>query len=238
MMKTFLFDYGGTLDTGACHWFYVFQEAYQAVGCDITEADLRQAYVMGERALAKERIVMPEDTFYDMLVKKVSVQVSHLSLEMHQLSFASVEEQRTLVERIATYCDAFARSHTEQSTKVLKALKEKGYGFVMVSNFYGNLHSVLRAYGLLDFFDTIVESAVVGVRKPDPAIWQLGVEEAKTDASSCIAVGDSYGKDIVPASQVGCQTVWFKGREWEEKAFDESLPTHVITSLEDILKFY
>ena len=238
MMKTFLFDYGGTLDTGACHWFYVFQEAYQAVGCDIAEADLRQAYVMGERALAKERIVMPEDTFYDMLVKKVSVQVSHLSLEMHQLSFASVEEQRTLVERIATYCDAFARSHTEQSTKVLKALKEKGYGFVMVSNFYGNLHSVLRAYGLVDFFDTIVESAVVGVRKPDPAIWQLGVEAAKKDASSCIAVGDSYGKDIVPASQVGCQTVWFKGREWEEKAFDESLPTHVITSLEGILKFY
>lgn len=237
-MKTFLFDYGGTLDTGACHWFYVFQEAYQAVGCDIAEADLRQTYVMGERALAKERIVMPEDTFYDMLVKKVSVQVSHLSLEMHLLSFASTEEQQALVERIATYCDAFARRHTEQSAKVLKALKEKGYSFVMVSNFYGNLHSVLRAYGLLEFFDTIVESAVVGVRKPDPAIWQLGVEAAGCEASSCIAVGDSYGKDIVPASQVGCQTVWFKGREWEEKAFDESLPTHVITSLEDILKFY
>lgn len=238
MMKTFLFDYGGTLDTGACHWFYVFQEAYQAVDCDIAEADLRQAYVMGERALAKDRIVMPEDTFYDMLVKKVSVQVSHLSLEMHLLTFASSEEQKALVERIATYCDAFARRHTEQSAKVLKALQEKGYRFVMVSNFYGNLHSVLRAYGLLDFFDTIVESSVVGVRKPDPAIWQLGVEAAGCDAALCVAVGDSYGKDIVPASQVGCQTVWYKGREWEDKAFDESLPTHVVTSLEDILKFY
>lgn len=235
---TFLFDYGGTLDTSACHWFYVFQEAYNAAGVrGIDEANLRQAYVMGERALAKERIVLPKDTFYDMLVKKVGVQMNHLVQELHLLSFASKEEQKAFVERIATYCDNFARRHTSQSASVLKTLMSK-YKLVMVSNFYGNLHSVLRAYGLLDFFDAIVESSVVGVRKPDPAIWQLGVEAAGCVASACVAVGDSYGKDIVPASAVGCQTVWFKGREWEEKTFDETFPTHIITSLEDLLRIY
>ena len=30
-MKTLLFDYGGTLDTAAKHWYYVFEEAYQKV---------------------------------------------------------------------------------------------------------------------------------------------------------------------------------------------------------------
>lgn len=235
---TFLFDYGGTLDTSACHWFYVFQEAYEAVGKrGIAEADLRQAYVMGERALAKERIVLPEDTFRDMLVKKIRVQVNHLVHEMHILSFASADEQNAFVERIATYCDDFAKRHVSQSASVLKTLKSK-YQLVMVSNFYGNLHSVLRAYGILDYFDTIVESSVVGVRKPDPAIWRLGVEAAECDAASCVAVGDSYGKDIVPASAIGCQTVWFKGREWEEKTFDETLPTHIITSLDEILRIY
>lgn len=235
---TFLFDYGGTLDTSACHWFYVFQEAYAVVGVTgISETDLRQAYVTGERALAKERIVLPEDTFYDMLVKKVSIQVNYLAKERKLLLLPSSDEQTHLVERIASFCDEFARKQTSRSLNVLKELKKK-YKLIMVSNFYGNLRTVLREYGLLEFFSEIIESSVVGVRKPDPAIWRMGVDAAQCSASSCVAVGDSYGKDIVPASSINCQTVWFKGKEWEEKTFDETLPTHIITSLEDLLRLY
>ena len=108
----------------------------------------------------------------------------------------------------------------------------------MVSNFYGNLTTVLNDYKLISYFDDIIESAVVGVRKPDPQIWALGVKAAGTDNKSCIVVGDSYNKDIQPADSIGCQTIWFKGKEWQANNFDETLPTHVITSLSDIKKWY
>lgn len=52
----------------------------------------------------------------------------------------------------------------------------KKYKLVLVSNFYGNIQTILKDFGLLDFFDEIIESSVVGVRKPDPAIYRLGVD--------------------------------------------------------------
>lgn len=235
-MRTFLFDYGGTLDTSATHWFYVFQKAYENMGLSITEPLLREAYVMGERTLAKERIIMPDDDFATMLSKKIKIQVEHLqALEILSLNNDAQKEQ--IIANLANYCDSFARKNVAASSLILSKLKGNAH-LIIVSNFYGNLHAVLRSYGILHLFNEVIESAVVGVRKPDPAIWQLGVAASGLSAEDCIAVGDSFNKDIVPASSIGCQTVWFKGREWEDKTYNESIPTHIIHSLSELLKFY
>lgn len=234
-MSTFLFDYGGTLDTAATHWYYIFEAAYHHIGYHIADEQLREAYVTGERSLAKKRIILPEDNFFTLLRKKITIQLHHLATSLHLIQFDSETSREQAILRLATYCDDFARQHVEQSAQVLEQLRQRGHRLIMVSNFYGNLHSVLSTYGIDHYFDTIVESAVVGVRKPDPAIWQLGVEAAQCEASQCVAVGDSFNKDIAPAHSLGCQTIWFKGCEWEPKQFDETLPTHIITSLSDIL---
>lgn len=235
IMSTYLFDYGGTLDTAATHWYYVFEAAYNHIGYHIADAQLREAYVTGERALAKERIILSDDNFFTLLLKKITIQLHHLEASLRLVRFDSEATRKQTIQRLATYCDDFARQHVQQSAHVLEQLKQRGHHLIMVSNFYGNLHSVLSTYGIDHYFDTIVESAVVGVRKPDPAIWKLGVEAAQVEASQCIAVGDSFNKDIVPAHSLGCQTIWFKGREWETKQFDETLPTHIVTSLDNIL---
>ena len=64
------------------------------------------------------------------------------------------------------------RSH---SREVLLRLR-KDHPMVLVSNFYGNINVVLREFQLDDLFDSVVESAVVGIRKPDSRIFTLGVE--------------------------------------------------------------
>lgn len=234
-MRTYLFDYGGTLDTAATHWYYVFQSAYQKEGYNIADAPLREAYVFGERALAKERIILPEDNFNTLLKKKITIQVQHLEQVQQLIHFDSDHDRQQAIFSLAAYCNNFAHQHVQTSAKVLKQLNDRGHRLIMVSNFYGNLSSVLKSYNVDSYFDCIIESAVVGVRKPDPAIWQLGVDAANTNAANCIAIGDSFSKDIVPAHSVGCQTIWFRGREWEAKQYDESLPTHIITSLNEVL---
>lgn len=65
---------------------------------------------------------------------------------------------------------------------------------MLVSNFYGNIQSVLKDFELDDFFSDVIESSVVGVRKPDPTIYRLGVEALKLPAENVLVVGDSFRK--------------------------------------------
>lgn len=104
------------------------------------------------------------------------------------------------------------------------------YKLVLVSNFYGNIETILKDFRL-EYFEQIVESAVVGVRKPDPAIYRLGVEATGYPAGQVAVIGDSYTKDIIPAKTVGCKAVWLKGEGWNEDTYDEKLPDAVITDI-------
>ena len=52
-----IFDYGGTLDTDSVHWSWVLWDAYVAEGVDVTLPQFREAYVHGERTLAKEPLI-------------------------------------------------------------------------------------------------------------------------------------------------------------------------------------
>ena len=105
---------------------------------------------------------------------------------------------------------------------------------VCVSNFYGNVSAVLEDFDLLKYFNRIIESAVVGVRKPDPAIFALGVEALGLPAQNVLVIGDSYKKDILPALSLGCHVAWLKGKGWTA---DEDAVTHpsAITRLSQVL---
>lgn len=232
MKENLLFDYGGTLDTAATHWYYIFEKAYAVFTDNIPKHCLRGAYVEGERALARTPIIKPTDNFRTLLRKKVRIQIDALAAQ-HCIT-PDHDDQNSLAEAVASYCDIYAWKEIAMSAGVLEKLAANHRLFV-VSNFYGNLRTVLRTYGIRHFFEDVIESAVVGVRKPSPAIWQLGVDAAGGRADQCTAIGDSFTKDIVPAAAVGCETVWFKGREWEEKTYDETVPSHIITSLPDLL---
>ena len=98
------------------------------------------------------------------------------------------------------------------------------------------MHHVLREFGFDGLFREVVESAVVGVRKPDPRIFTLGVEALGMEAAEVTVVGDSYDKDIVPAHSIGCQTVWFKGPGWTDEEPDGKAATRIIYGIEELLE--
>ena len=118
-----------------------------------------------------------------------------------------------LPEQLADWCYEYARKAIDSARPILEQLAER-YPLVLVSNFYGNIESVLKDFGLDHLFGAIVESAVVGIRKPDPAIFRLGVDKLGFPADEIVVVGDSYDKDIVPATRIGCQTIWLKSIGW------------------------
>lgn len=228
MIKGYIFDYGGTLDTGGQHWGKVLWHAYERQQVPVTEARFREAYVYGERTLGKNPIIQPDFTFRQTLETKLRLQLQYLEENGHLSLLTSHLSPllNDLYER--------TKAETAHSVEVLQALRKR-CPMVLVSNFYGNIAVVLREFGFEGLFQQIIESAVVGVRKPDPQIFTLGVEPLGLPANEVVVVGDSIDKDIIPAKKAGCHTIWFKGEGWTDDPVDESIPNQIITNLTELL---
>ena len=125
--------------------------------------------------------------------------------------------------------DTLATSRT-----IVEELSDR-YPTVLVTNFYGNMPVVLKEFGLDSCFGHIIESAVVGLRKPDPALFAKGVEALGLEPFEVVVIGDSYRKDIHPARTLGCKAVWLKKICWEEEPIlPGAEPTAIISSLEEL----
>lgn len=224
----FIFDYGGTLDTGGCHWGKRIWHAYQECHVPVDEALFRDAYVYAERELGRNPIIQPDYTFRRTLSVK-------LRIEMEFISRASASfNMKDYHEPVLNNLYAKTIAETSRSRKVLHELKTR-HQMVLVSNFYGNIHTVLEEFSLGGIFMSVIESAVVGVRKPDPRIFALGVEALGMGLGEVTAVGDSYDKDIIPAKRAGCTTVWLRGEGWTDGELgDTSSADRIITKLEEI----
>ena len=115
---------------------------------------------------------------------------------------------------------------------MLEWLHER-YPMMLVSNFYGNIDEVLRDYGIRHLFKGIIESAVVGVRKPNPTLFRLGVDALELEPHEVLVVGDSLRKDIEPAEKLGCHVLWLKGKGWTADEDQQTHP-HTITSVTQV----
>jgi len=229
-IKGIIFDYGGTLDTNGGHWGAVIWSGYEKYQVPVNLNAFQEAYTYAERQMALQPIIKPQFNFLEVLEAKLNVQFDYLIAARYDLD-------RSLAHRIAFDGYSLAKNTVEEVKPLLNSLHEK-YPIVMVSNFYGNLKSVLDDFGILSYFQEVVESAVVGVRKPDPAIYALGVTKIGLPAQEVLVVGDSYSKDMVPAKAVGCQTLWLKGQTWgEDKLQDTGAADQQFTSIFDLIDF-
>lgn len=279
MIKAIIFDYGGTLDSRGDHWSEVIYRAYRAEMPHIARDDFRHAYVMAERALDGTGIIRPTDTFLDVMIKKITLQFAHLNIpapansqpphliapetphpahhkahvpnatEAPSSSLNAPEAPYPAILRIATRCYESARECILEARPVLEALASR-YPLVIVSNFYGNLPAVLADFGIAHLFRAVIDSTAVGIRKPDPAIFRLGIQALNTLPaettpaeilpSEILVVGDSISKDILPATTLGCPTAHLPGIPWDPTAPTKPLPSTTIplTTLSDLLHLF
>ena len=71
MIKGYIFDYGGTLDTAGQHWGKVLWHAYERQQVPVDESHFREAYVYGERTLGSMPIIKHDYTFRKTLEIKL-----------------------------------------------------------------------------------------------------------------------------------------------------------------------
>ena len=94
--------------------------------------------------------------------------------------------------------------------EVLDYLKTKDYTIHIISNgFYDVTHRKINGSGLTSYFDTITSADDVGVRKPNPKIFEYALTKANAVKEESILIGDDWVADVKGAQGFGMDVIFF-----------------------------
>jgi HAD superfamily hydrolase (TIGR01509 family) len=94
------------------------------------------------------------------------------------------------------------------ASRVLEELKREGLTLAVISNTEdGRLIESLEAAGISSYFDLLIDSHLVGLRKPDAAIFKLTLKRLGLEAHEAAYVGDSYVHDALAARAIGLRGI-------------------------------
>jgi len=83
------------------------------------------------------------------------------------------------------------------------------YRVAMLTNVGKRSSRVFHGDAFRDAFDAVVESAAVGLRKPDPTIYELAAKELGLEPDQCVFV-DDWEENLPPAAALGMATVAYE----------------------------
>ena len=95
----------------------------------------------------------------------------------------------------------------EGAAECLTALRDHGLRVGVVSNADGRVAAALERAGLADLLEVVVDSGVVGVAKPDPAIFAHALEPLGLEAAQTRYLSDTVAYDVTAAEAAGL-TAW------------------------------
>lgn len=92
---------------------------------------------------------------------------------------------------------------------ILKYLNGR-YKLHIITNGFQEVQNLkLINSGIDHFFNTVTNSEMAGVKKPNQKIFQLAINRAKTDFDSSIMIGDNLDADVYGALNVGMDAILF-----------------------------
>jgi putative hydrolase of the HAD superfamily len=215
-VKSVLFDYGGTLDSDGTTWLERFYPLYKEKGVVVDRPAFDRAFYDSDDGLPGRFALDGLD-----LEQTLRLQVG-LVLE------AVAPQKADLTRPIAGDFAAESRLQFRRLEPVLQRLSAR-YRLGIVSNFYGNLDGILRAEGLRGYFKVVADSGVLGISKPDPAIFLHAAQALDCRPDECVMVGDSVPRDIAGAAAAGMKKVLVSskgetpaaGQDWNVRSVAE-----------------
>jgi len=190
--RVVLFDFGGTLDGPGVPWKERMRRLYRDEGVDVTPERFDPVFYRADDALVGTiSTTMP----FDETVRRI---VDGIDAALDSAPAGPRVAKRFVDDAVAT---------AERHASVLAALARR-CRLGIVSNFYGNLGTVCADIGLAPFFDVVVDSARVGVTKPDARIFRHALDVLGVPAPAAVFVGDSLPRDMAGARDLGMPHVW------------------------------
>lgn len=196
--KAILFDFGGTLDSDGEHWLDRFYALYRDLGLRIPLPEIKRAFYHADNLCS-----------FDSEVASLGLRrlmTRHVHLQFEALGLTDDKKEKEMLEAFCTESEWFLR----RNARLLRRMRNR-YRLGLVSNFYGNVAALCEEAGLAPALDVILDSALVGMSKPDPGIFRAALERLQLPPEEVICVGDSFERDMIPARELGMKTIWLKG---------------------------
>jgi len=202
--KGIFFDLGETLVTQNIEDNLVTMKALERIsqilpnGKSPTElfSIYKQGYKVNEAFRSKHHVEIPIQAWMVQLLRRALAQEPEDSL---------VEEAiRIIVSARAENAVVFP-----DSKPLLEKLSKRRIKLGIISNVSSHdvAVEILRKVKLLDYFDTVVTSAFVGIRKPDPGIFLYALMQFNLQPPDAVIVGDSERHDVWGGTITGMKTV-------------------------------
>lgn len=203
-IEVVFFDAGETLVHPHPSFPELFSQVCERAGVAVTAADVQQV----QTRLAPHLVDLVEDTGVDKPSLSPEDSRTFWSfLYRRFLRELDIENEELVAELYATFSSVSSYALFDDVQETLERLVKAGYRIGLISNFEGWLDDMLVELEVGHIFEPAIISGVVGIEKPDPAIYLRALEEARIDAGSTAHVGDSPGLDVEPALSVGIHPI-------------------------------
>jgi putative hydrolase of the HAD superfamily len=98
----------------------------------------------------------------------------------------------------------------KDAMKVVTDLYDRGHRLIMLTNGFEEVqHIKVKQCGLEPFFETVLTSDALGVKKPHREIFNLALKETDSKREDAIMLGDSLEADIIGAREAGWGQVYY-----------------------------
>jgi HAD superfamily hydrolase (TIGR01549 family) len=126
---------------------------------------------------------------------------------------------------------------------VVEELQKRGYTLGIISNLIGTreIPEWLEAENFKPYFKSVVLSSVLGIRKPDPAIYLEAALRAGVEPANCAYVGDNLKRDVTGtrAAGFGMVIIMISPEELAaETITEENRPNLIIHEFKELLDIF
>ena len=131
----------------------------------------------------------------------------------------------------------------DDGREVVEELQRRGYTLGIISNLIGTreIPEWLEAENFKPYFKSVVLSSMLGIRKPDPAIYLEAARSAGVEPARCAYVGDNLKRDVTGtrAAGFGMIVIMIEPKKLaEETMTDENRPDLIIHQFKELLDVF
>lgn len=197
--RAVLLDFGGTLTESRSDMRPAFEAAAQRCGAELPWPELEAAMAAAWEELWPEApgLLGRRPGFADLVHERA----------LRRIGVAGPIDRMVDCMREEAVAPRWHRPYPEVDA-ALAALGERGVSLHLLSNNVDYLPHLVRNLGWEGRFASITYSQELGVAKPDPRLFRLGLARTGEPAGAVVHLGDSWESDYLGARAAGIRAVW------------------------------
>jgi len=184
------------------------------------------------------KVYVPINLEYWRLYRNESISKEYLRFNRlnHAFKKLNIDVSSDLINKLSyDYIENLPKfNHLIDGAHELLLYLKKKYKLYLITNGFRNVQSnKLKNSGIGNFFLSIYDSESVGVKKPNPLIFNHALDDSGCIARESVMIGDSFEADIQGSLSVGMNAIHYVN--FGEKEHKECIIVNNLLSIKKIL---